>query len=117
MANLCQAYGYGVASLVCYECDEVQQAVIRCDEFRLQRLGATKSMVVLSVGDHVLVEDRWGMEDSWIGVITQLDFNPDYHLIWRLDNSSPMSLLRNRDSLTKIDPVFSKLLTVVNKEE
>ena len=74
-------------------------------------------MVVLRVGDHVLVEDVWGLEDSWIGVITQLNFNNNYHLIWALDNSSPMSLLRHKDNLKVIDPVFSKLLTDVNKEE
>jgi len=68
-------------------------------------------MVVLRVGDHVLVGN------SWIGVITQLGFHPKYHLIWRLDNSSPMALLRHEDVLTPIDPVFSKLLTDVNKEK
>ena len=74
-------------------------------------------MAILNVGDHVLVQDQWDMEDSWIGVITQLEFNPSYHLVWNLDNSMSMSLLRHKDSLTKIDKVFSKLLTEVNKEE
>lgn len=78
-------------------------------------MGATKPMAILRVGDHVLVEDVWGLEDSWIGVITQLDFDSNYHLIWALDNSNNMSLLRHKDSLTVIDPVFSKLLTSVNK--
>ena len=67
-------------------------------------------MAILKVGDCVLVEG------NWVGVITQLGFHPKYHLIWKLDNSSPMALLRHEDVLTPIDPVFSKLLTDVNKE-
>ena len=68
-------------------------------------------MAILKVGDYVLVADKW------VGVITQLDFHPKYHLVWRLDNSSPMSLLRNESELTKIDPAFHKLLTDVYKKE
>jgi hypothetical protein len=67
-------------------------------------------MAILKVGDYVLVAD------NWVGTITQLDFHPKYHLIWRLDNSSPMSLLRHEKELTLIDPAFHKLLTDVYKE-
>jgi hypothetical protein len=73
-------------------------------------LGFEKPMAILKVGDHVLVGG------NWIGVITQLDFHPKYHLVWKSDNSSPMALLRYENELTKIDPVFVKLLTDVNKE-
>jgi hypothetical protein len=67
-------------------------------------------MAILSVGDYVLVAV------DWVGVITQLDFNPKYHLIWRLDDSSPMSLLRHESELAKIDPAFGNLLADVYKE-
>jgi hypothetical protein len=45
-----------------------------------------------------------------------LDFNPQYHLIDLLDGSMPMAILRSERDITKIDPVFIKLLTDVNKE-
>lgn len=67
-------------------------------------------MAILNVGDCVMVGG------NWIGVITQLNFHPKYHLVWKSDNSSPMALLRHEDELTKINPVFQKLLTAVNKE-
>jgi hypothetical protein len=67
-------------------------------------------MAILKVGDYVLVGDKW------VGVITQLNFHPKYHLVWQLDNSSPMALLRNEDNMVKIDPAFHKLLTDVHKE-
>jgi len=68
-------------------------------------------MAILNIGKHVLVGGEW------LGVITQLDFHPKYHLVWRLDNTSPMSLLRHEDELIPVDPVFSKLLTDVNESE
>jgi hypothetical protein len=68
-------------------------------------------MAILKVGDYVLVAN------DWVGIITQLDFNPKYHLVWRLDNTSPMALLRGEHELTKIDPAFHKLLTDVHKKE
>ena len=74
-------------------------------------------MAILNINDYVLVEDPWGMEASWVGIIRELNFHPKYHLVWRLDNSSPMGLLRNEDNMTKIDPAFHKLLTDVNKEK
>lgn len=67
-------------------------------------------MAILKVGDYVLVADKW------VGVITQLDFHPKYHLVWQLDNSHPMALLRHEQELAKIDPAFGKLLTDVHKE-
>ena len=68
-------------------------------------------MAILSVGDYVLVGG-----DKWLGVITQLNFHPSYHLVWKLDNSEPMALLRHKDHMTKIDPAFHNLLTDVYKE-
>ena len=68
-------------------------------------------MAILNVGDYVLVAD------DWVGVITQLNFNPKYHLVFPLDRSSPMSLLRHESELTKIDPAFNNLLTDVYKEK
>lgn len=111
MANLCQAYGYGVASPVRYKCDEVQQAVIRCDEFRLQRLGATKSMAILK-GDWVITNDE-------IGQVELLDYMNDGTGRWHLVRVPSLSFasLRSERGMVKVDPVFSKLLTVVNKEE
>lgn len=73
-------------------------------------------MAILKVGDLVLVEGSWGIEASWAGVIRQLDFHPKYHLVWPLDNNSPMALLRHEKYLTKVDPAFHKLLTDVHKE-
>ena len=51
----------------------------------------------MKVGDYVLVGG------DWVGRITQLAFHPKYHLIWRLDNTSPMALLRHESVLTKFD--------------
>lgn len=73
-------------------------------------------MSALKIGDYVWVEsDLTG--DEGIGQITQLHFHPKYHLVWLLDGSMPMAVLRHKDYMTKIDPVFVKLLTSVNKEE
>lgn len=68
-------------------------------------------MAILKVGDYVLVGGN-----EWVGVITQLNFHPKYHLVWPLDNNSPMALLRHKDQMVKIDPAFHKLLTDVHKE-
>jgi hypothetical protein len=76
-------------------------------------LGIEEPMAILKVGDYVFVGSEWG---GWVGVIQQLDFHPQYHLVWKLDNSSPMALLRNEKSMTLIDPAFHKLLTDVYKE-
>ena len=69
-------------------------------------------MAILKVGDYVMVG-----ENKWVGVITQLNFNPSYHLVFPLDNSSPMALLRHKDHMTLIDPAFKNLLTDVYKEK
>jgi hypothetical protein len=66
----------------------------------------------MKVGDYVLVGD-----DAWAGVITQLDFHPKTHLVWRLDNTSPMALLRHERELTPLDPAVSDILTAVNTNE
>lgn len=71
-------------------------------------------MAILSVGDYVLMEDDG---EEWVGVITQLNFHPSYHLVWRLDGGSPMALLRHKQYMTLIDPAFHKLLTDVHKKE
>ena len=63
----------------------------------------------MNKGDYVLVEGK-------LGRITQLNFNPMYHLVWLLDGSMPMATLRYEKYLTPVDPVFNVLLTDVNKE-
>ena len=65
----------------------------------------------MKVGDYVLVGG------DWIGRITQLAFHPKYHLIWKLDNSSPMSLLRHEQELTLLDPAVGIILDAVNTHE
>ena len=64
----------------------------------------------MKVGDYVLVGG------DWVGRITQLAFHPKYHLIWRLDNTSPMALLRHESVLTKFDPAVGDILTAVNNQ-
>lgn len=66
----------------------------------------------MKVGDYVLVGGN-----EWVGVITQLDFHPKYHLIFPLDNSSPMALLRHKSVLTLLDPAVSDILTAVNNHK
>jgi hypothetical protein len=67
-------------------------------------------MAILKASDYVMVEGEG------IGQITSIDFHPKYHLVYLLDNSSPMALLRHEKYMTKIDPAFHKLLTDVYKE-
>lgn len=62
----------------------------------------------MKVGDYVLVAG------DWVGCITQLNFNPKYHLIWRLDNTSPMALLRGKHELTLLDPAVGDIFKSVN---
>lgn len=63
----------------------------------------------MKIGDYVLVGG------DWVGRITQLAFHPHYHLIWKLDNSSPMSLLRHEQELTLLDPAVGDILNAVNE--
>jgi len=65
----------------------------------------------MKVGDYVLVGG------DWIGRITQLAFHPKYHLIHRLDNTSPMALLRHEKELTLLDPAVGDILTAVQHNE
>ncbi len=67
-------------------------------------------MAILKVGDYVMVEGEG------VGQITAIDFHPKYHLVYLLDGSMPMALLRHEKYMTKIDPAFHKLLTDVYKE-
>jgi hypothetical protein len=65
----------------------------------------------MKVGDYVLVGG------DWAGRITQLAFHPRVHLIWRLDNTSSMALLRHESVLTPLDPAVADILTAVNTNE
>jgi hypothetical protein len=71
-------------------------------------------MAILNVGDYVLVREE--REGDKLGRITQLDFHPMYHLVWLMDSSMPMAILKHQQYITPIDPAFHKLLTDVNKE-
>lgn len=73
-------------------------------------------MAILKVGDYVLVEGDDG-EGEKVGRITKTNFHPMYHLVWLLDNSMPMAVLRHQQYMTLIDPAFHNLLTDVHKEE
>ena len=68
-------------------------------------------MVVLNRGDYVLVKDEG------VGRITVTDFNPCYHLVWMLDERSPMSILRHKHYLTPIDPALIPILSDSTKGE
>ena len=70
-------------------------------------------MVVLK-DDYVLV-GIGGCEG--IGRITQTDFHPKTHLVWLVDGSMPMAVLRGEDLLTPIDPALYPILSDSTKEE
>jgi len=75
-------------------------------------LGATKPMVVLKRGDWVLIDD------GRIGKVLAEDYTRDggkFPLVQVFDGN--INTIRHKSSLTLIDPVFSKLLTDVNKEK
>ena len=73
-------------------------------------------MAILKVDDMVLVQALSEDEVDWFGRITQLNFHPNTHLVWRLDGQMAMALLRHERNLTLIDPAFHNLLTSVHKE-
>jgi len=66
--------------------------------------------IVISKGDYVLVEGEG------VGQVTVENFNPKAHLVFLVGGSYTFAVCRQESLLTKIDPVFSKLLTDVNKE-
>jgi len=68
-------------------------------------------MAILKVGDCVMVEGEG------VGKIILLDFNPKYHLVQLVNSKRKFAMLLSETALTKIDPVFLKLLTDVNKEK
>ena len=67
-------------------------------------------MAVLNKGDYVLVKDEG------VGRITVTDFNPSYHLVWMLDERSPMSILRHKHYLTKLDDALIPILSDSTKQ-
>lgn len=73
-------------------------------------------MSAIKVDDMVLVQALSEDEVDWVGVVTQLNFHPNMHLVWRLDGQMAMALLRHERNLTLIDPAFHNLLTDVHKE-
>jgi hypothetical protein len=67
-------------------------------------------MAILKVDDYVMVEGEG------VGKIILLDFNPKYHLVQLVNSKRKFAMLLSETALTKIDPVFLKLLTDVHKE-
>ena len=63
-------------------------------------------------GDWVIVEGEG------VGQVTQTDFTPKWHLVDLIEKQykKGFAVLRGEHSMTKIDPVFVKLLTDVYKE-
>jgi len=68
-------------------------------------------MAILKVDDYVMVEGEG------VGKIILLDFNPKYHLVQLVNSKRKFAMLLSETALTKIDPVFLKLLTDVYKEK
>ena len=73
-------------------------------------MGIEESMAILKVDDYVMVEGEG------VGKIILLDFNPKYHLVQLVNSKRKFAMLLSETALTKIDPVFLKLLTDVHKE-
>lgn len=69
-------------------------------------------MVVLKAGDYVVVEGK-------LGRIALPDFHPHFHLVYLLDNSMPMAVLKKDKTMKKVDPAIYPILSdsISNKEE
>jgi hypothetical protein len=61
-----------------------------------------------------ILKGDWVIVDGEVGQVQLLNFNSGYHLV-KVPSLSFASL-RHEGSMVKVDPVFIKLLTDVNKE-